>query len=316
LQKFYWNPPVLSDSGGMEKEGADRSKEVLSFRGIWYPELLTDPFQLQLPIWAEEAGRDQYGIYADTLIAGIPQRFRWIEPTSFLMGSPESEPGRYDRETQHEVILTQGYWLADTACIQALWEAVMRKNPSGFIGKNKPVENISWDDIQKFLEQVNKPHPQLKLRLPTEAEWENGCRAGTPGAFNFEGELSLPKANYRGHWDDYEKWGEGALQQTAEVKVYPPNHWGLYQMHGNVWEWCRDCSGKYAKDAVADPLGPESGDDRVLRGGSWIYYGRFCRSACRLYYNSSYRDGNVGFRLARGHELQPVRSVRSVQRVK
>jgi len=261
------------------------------------------------PDWAIAAGRDTYGFYADALIINVIQRFRWIEPASFQMGSPENEKGRFNNEAQHQVILTQGYWLADTICTQALWQAVMRENPSTFKGEERPVENVNWHAVQEFVKRTGG----LKLRLPTEAEWENACRAGTIGAFNFNSELSLDKVNYHGTWDDYGNWGEGALRQTADVKNYPPNAWGLYEMHGNVWEWCQDWYGDYPQGPVTDPQGPEKGQYRVLRGGAWFDYGRFCRSAYRDLYDPSYRRLNTGFRLARGHELKPVRTVRAGQ---
>jgi formylglycine-generating enzyme required for sulfatase activity len=287
---WCWYPPQWQTESGM-------------FPGFWYY-LPPDKDSLK-PDWATAAGRDGFGLYAEAVIAGITQRFRWIEPTSFLMGSPENENGRYDNEIQHPVTLTQGYWLADTACTQALWQTVMDRNPSAFKGENNPVENVSWDDIEKFLQRLNRQYPELKLRLPTEAEWENACRAGTIGAFNFEGELLLDKINYRGTWEDYSNWGESALQQTAVVKSYPPNAWGLYEMHGNVWEWCQDWYGDYPTEPVVDPLGAESGARRVLRGGSWFFGGESCRSAYRLHYPPDFVIGLVyyGFRLARGLEL-------------
>ena len=299
--EYYWHPPEWHPGSGI-------------MRGIWYPDNSID--RETVP-WAERVGRDAYGVYADTAIAGgMTQRFRWIEPTSFRMGSPAGEAGRSDDETEHEVILTQGYWLADTACTQALWQAVMVENPCEFKDENNPVENVTWEDIDQFLLSLNQLHPELRLRLPTEAEWENACRAGTNGAFNFDDVLSLDKVNYRGTWDDYEKLGEGALQQTAAVKCYPPNSWGLYEMHGNIWEWCQDWYGDYAVGPpVVDPQGAQSGSRRVLRGGSWIGIGRYCRSAYRNQDGPAYLalfDDSYGFRLALGFEL-PVRSGASQQ---
>lgn len=298
VYRWYWHPPEWRDGEGM-------------LPGFWF--YLPASARTLKPDWATEADRDPYGLYANAIIAGIIHRFRWIEPTSFMMGSPENEEGRYGDETQHQVILTQGHWLAETACTQALWQAVMRENPSGFKGAQKPVENVSWDDVQNFLKKLNKLNPGLKLRLPTEAEWENACRAGTTGAFNFDGELSLEKVNCRGTWDDYEKWGEGALQQTAAVKSYPPNAWGLYEMHGNVSEWCQDWYGEYPSEPVTDPQGLEKGASRVLRSYSWVSGGKGCRSARRNHGDPSIRYRDVGVRLARGHELKPVRTVRAGQ---
>lgn len=198
---WYWHPPEWRSGDGL-------------LRGFWYYlPVSRDTFK---PDWAKEANRDPYGLYADTEIFGITQRFRWIEPTHFLMGSPEDEEGRLNNEPQHPVTLTQGYWLADTTCTQALWEAVMHENPSNFKGEMKPVENVSWDDIQGFLKRLGDQYPALKLRLPTEAEWENACRTGSISAFNFDGDLSLDKVNYRGTWDYKSgEWGKGALLQTA-----------------------------------------------------------------------------------------------------
>ncbi len=288
---WYWHSPVWQSERGM-------------LPGYWH--YLAPDASAHTPDWATASGRDGHGLYADADIAGMPQRFRWIEPASFQMGSPAGEGGRSDDETQHEVILTQGYWLADTACTQTLWQAVTGKNPSEYKEGNNPVENVNWKDIDQFLQRLNQRYPELRLRLPSEAEWENACRSGTTGAFNLDGALSLDKVNYRGTWDDYEKWGEGALQQTAAVKSYPPNRWGLYEMHGNVWEWCQDWYDDYPVGPVVDPQGAQSGTGRVLRGGSWIAFGRYCRSADRYHGDPAIRGiigGSGGFRLARGLEL-------------
>lgn len=324
-QKQEWMQFIGSGSEGLYAESMNQQNEV--YRWYWHPpewdasQGMLPGFWFYLPIsagtlkpdWATDAGRDQYGLYADAEIVGVIQRFRWIEPASFLMGSHENETGRYDDESQHQVILTQGYWLADTACTQKLWQAVMQKNPSEFKGAGKPVENVGWHDVQSFLEQVQSRYPELELRVPTEAEWENACRAGTETAFHFDAEITLNKVNYRGTWDDYESWREGALRQTVEVKRYPPNAWGLYEMHGNIWEWCQDWYGDYPSGPLADPRGPDSGVRRVLRGGSWFSRGRSCRSARRFNSSSSDLGSNIGFRLARGHELRPFRVLGRVQ---
>ena len=252
------------------------------------------------PAWATHAGRDPYGLYVDVNLAGISQRFRWIQPGSFLMGSPPEEEGRYANEMQHKVILTRGYWLADTACTQALWQAVTGKNPSHFKAPNNPVEQVSWDDVGQFLQQLNRQQPELALRFPTDAEWEYACRAGTSSAFHFGGkdDLSLDKVNYSGEWDNHNSGGK-----TKPVKSYPPNPWGLYEMHGNVWEWCQDWYGDYPAEKAVDPQGASSGSYHVLRGGSWFSDGRGCRSALRDALDPADRYFYTGFRLALGLEL-------------
>ncbi|MCX7099173.1 MAG: formylglycine-generating enzyme family protein [Methylococcales bacterium] len=286
VYRWYWHPPVVSAQQGV-------------LRGFWH-DTLPDSSSLK-PEWADSAGRDAYGLYTDVRLAGIPQRLRWIPPSGFWMGSPEDEPGRRNDETRHRVCLSSGYWLADTACTQAVWSAVMGINPSEFKGDSLPVENVSWKDIQVMIKRLNQKQPELQLRLPSEAEWEYACRAGTTGSFNFAGELALSKVNYRGTWDDWDKWGDGAIEATAAVKSYPPNLWGLYEMHGNVWEWCQDAYGSYTSGAVTDPLGSATDAARVLRGGSWLNCAEDTRSASRYDGTPVLRIHYIGFRLALGH---------------
>ena len=289
---WYWHPPEWNAKTGM-------------LPGFWFY-LPVSTASLK-PDWAIAADRDQYGLYADVAILKITQRFRWIEPTCFMMGSPENEEERYSNETQHPVILTQGYWLADTACTQELWQAVMRNNPSDFKGEQLPVETVGWDDVQNFLKRLNKNQPQLQLRLPTEAEWENACRAGTTTPFSWGEQIDSRYVNFDGNYP----YNNGSMseyrERTVAVKELPCNDWGLYQMHGNVWEWCQDWYGEYPAERVIDPQGSESGASRVLRGGSWIDIGGYCRSAHRDPYDPSARIDSIGFRLARGHELKPSR---------
>ena len=291
LHRTYWHPPELGE-------------ELASLRGVWYPE---PPGAVSAPAWAQAMGRDRYGIYADFVFKGVQQRMRWIEPGHFLMGSPENEAGRYDDEVQHEVTVSQGFWLADTTVTQALWRAVMGDDPSHFKGDSRPVEQVGWEDVQAFIEKLNRTHSDLTVGLPTEAQWEYACRGGGTGLFNFEGELSLEKVNYRGTWEyDSDKWSEGARRETAEVKSYPCNAWGLYEMHGNVWEWCGDYwQEQLSVEPVVDPEGPQEGVTRVVRGGSWVDLGRFVRSSFRNHLAPDYRRGNLGFRLSLGHELRP-----------
>lgn len=263
------------------------------------------PPQFPYP-WASEWGEDPYGLWQAFTYQGIRHAFRWIPPGSFMMGSPELEQGRFDDEDFHSVSLSQGFWLAETTVTQALWQAVLSENPSAFKGDNRPVENVSWDDVQVFIERLNQLHPDLHTRLPWEAEWEYACRAGsqTQRPFNFDGELTLAKVNYSGTSEYSNEISKGALMETAEVKTYPCNDWGLYEMHGNIWEWCQDSwQRNLGKEAVRDPWQQPLDSDgaRVVRGGSWYHYGRSVRSAFRDRNSPVDRNDFLGFRLALGH---------------
>lgn len=184
------------------------------------------------PVWACQEGNDEFGRYADLAVAGVTQRMRWIGPGTFLMGSPQDEAGRGANELQHEVTLTRRFWLADTACTQALWQAVMGGNPSHFKGAELPVEYVDWYKAQKFLHKLGEQIAGLNARLSTEAEWEYACRAGTTTAFAFGESMTAQQVQVDG-------------KQTVAVKSLPANPWGLYAMHGNVWEWCQDGYGEY-----------------------------------------------------------------------
>jgi formylglycine-generating enzyme required for sulfatase activity len=235
---------------------------------------------------------------------GVRQAFRWLPPGRFLMGSPEDEHARENDELQHEVILTRGFWLAETACTQALWQAVMGQDPSHFKGERRPVEQVSWNDAQDFIARLNGAVPGLKARLPTEAEWEYACRAGTTTPFSFGEDITPEQVNYNGDYP-YRGGNKGLSRgETVEVASLPANPWGLYEMHGNVLEWCQDGYGNYPEGPVTDPTGPATGGRRVLRGGSWIIYGRNARSAYRIRIEPGNRLDFYGFRLALGPELR------------
>jgi formylglycine-generating enzyme len=261
----------------------------------------SEGFPAEFPAaWASDWGEDAYGLWMSFCYRGIRQQLRWMVPGEFLMGSPESEPERFEDETQHWVILSRGFWLAETTCTQALWQAVLGENPSQFTGDDRPVERVSWEEVQHFLARLNEAAPELALRLPTEAEWEYACRAGTTTAFWFGDQITPEQVNYDGNYP-YAGGKRGVYRVgTVFVKELPCNSWGLYQMHGNVWEWCQDWYGSYPIETVVDPVGPVEGAARVLRGGSWFYDGGSARSAQRRASDPRYRSDYVGFRLARG----------------
>ena len=251
--------------------------------------------------WASDWGEDEYGLWMGFTYKGVRHDFRWIEPGTFTMGSPKNEPERDDDETQCEVTLTEGFWLAETTVTQALWKTVMGDDPSHFKGEHLPVEQVSWEDAQRFIAKMNGMKPELQMRLPTEAQWEYCCRAGTSAPFYFGDQISSELVNFNGN-SPYNKGRKSEYrQQTVEVKSLPPNDWGLYEMHGNVREWCQDWFGDYPTQQIVDPQGAESGSSRVLRGGSWLDYGSGCRSAFRDPLVPGSRSDLIGFRLALGH---------------
>jgi formylglycine-generating enzyme required for sulfatase activity len=257
----------------------------------------------------------------------------WIPAGTFTMGSPANEPGRFDNETQHQVTLTAGFYMGKYPVTQAQYEAVMGRNPSYFTEPvspetstaNRPVEQVSWYDAIVFCNKLSMKEglsPAYRInestnpdnwgtvptgysagwnaveivagskgyRLPTDAQWEYACRAGTTTAYNTGDNIPTNQVNYRGNIE----WN-----RTTEVGKYEPNAWGLYDMHGNVWEWCWDRYGDYSSGAQTDPTGAVSGDNRMIRGGCWDIDGQYLRSALRGGGIPDSRSYGIGFRLVR-----------------
>jgi len=230
------------------------------------------------------------------LAPGVWLELQPIPAGTFLMGSAKKEKGRHNDETRHEVTLTQPFLIGKYPVTQAQWQAVMGSNPSYFQGDNLPVEQVSWDDTQEFCARVRKKTGQV-VRLPTEAQWEYSCRAGTSTPFHFGNELNGTQANCHGDYPYGTPQKGPNLGKTSPVGSYPANAWGLYDMHGNVWEYCQDWYAAYPKQSVTDPRGPEVGSDCVFRGGCWNGGAAFCRSANRLRDVPSFRGIRRGFRL-------------------
>ena len=195
------------------------------------------------------------------------------------MGRPPNEAGQGGKP-QHQVTLTKGFWMGVYQVTQAQWQAVMGSTPSRFKGDSVPVEQISWDDAVAFCKALSRKD-RKSYRLPAEAEWEYACRAGTTAPFHFGATISTNQANYDGN-STYGNGKKGVYRRkTTPVGSFLPNAWGLYDMHGNIWEWCQDWCGDYPKGNLTDPKGPYKSEIRVFRGGGWCHNAGVCRSASR-----------------------------------
>ncbi|MBO4544474.1 MAG: formylglycine-generating enzyme family protein, partial [Verrucomicrobia bacterium] len=251
-----------------------------------------------------------YGNYTISLPGSVNLEMVGIEPGTFTMGSPTDELGREDNETQHEVTLTQGFWLGKYEVTQKQYQAVMGTKPSHFKGDNLPVEQVSWFDAKIFctkLTELEKAAGRLpagyEYTLPTEAQWEYVCRAGTTTALN-SGE-NLSDVNSCSEMDAVGWYSGNASNTTHPVGQKQQNHWGLYDMHGNVAEWCLDYFEHYPTTAVVDPTGPSTGTINVVRGGAYNNSAHFDRSASRGSVVPANANMDTGFRVA----LAPSRGI-------
>ncbi len=242
------------------------------------------------PSWAADAGRDDFGLWAELALApGLRQRFRFVPAGTFTMGSPEQEPGRDADEVQVRVTIGKAFWLADTECTQALWQQVMATTPSRDRGLDRPVERVSWSDTQVLLTRLRGLY-SAPLRLPSEAEWEYAARAGGEGSFSSARSDAVGIATVA--WFAANSGGA-----SKAVKLRFPNPIGLYDLHGNVWEWCQDRYAPYATVPVSDPIGRD-GESHVARGGSWGDPLDAMRVANRAALSGGLRSAYVGLRLA------------------
>ena len=234
---------------------------------------------------------------------GVKLELVKIPAGTFMMGSPKNELGRYNDEKLHQVTLSKDYWLGKYQVTQAQWRAIMGNNPSCFKSAKRPVENVSWDDAKSFCDKLNERYagnlPQgYKFDLPTEAQWEYACRAGTTTALNNGTNLTDEKYHCSNLAEVAWYYYQNEKSKTHPVGQKRPNNAGLYDMHGNVWEWCRDWYGNYREGAVTDPVGPRTGSYRVFRGGSWCDNAKNCRSAYRSIWVPCNLFKYLGFRLA------------------
>ncbi len=255
------------------------------------------PFKSRQAKAHQKAWADHLGIPVQ-ITNSIGMKLNLIPPGKFTMGSPESEPGCRDNETQHLVKITKPFYLSAHEVTQAQYERVMGSNPSGSKVPTKPVEQVSWNAAVEFCRKLSDEEG-VEYRLPTEAEWEYACRAGTTTAYSFGAD-----ASGIGEYVWYKDNSKGSTHPVGEKK---PNAWGLFDMHGNVYEWCQDLYGPYERlQVVSDPIGPASGDHgRVLRGGACVYLPMGVRAAYRITNFPHFRNHDIGFRLARTIPLSP-----------
>jgi uncharacterized protein (TIGR02996 family) len=242
------------------------------------------------------------------LVNSIGMRFVLVPPGDFLMGSRRGEEHRTQDEVRHEVQITRGFWLGVFPVTQAEYRRVMRRNPSSFRPDGEggdevaglstarfPVECVSWFDAVEFCAKLSRSRRERQAgrsyRLPTDAEWEYACRAGTTTVYHVGSALRPDQANCGGF---------GGHRRPCPVGSYPPNAWGLFDMHGQVWEWCSDwidSGGKYYRGAARDPQGPAEGEQRILRGGSWNDGPDWCRAGYRNAAGPDHGDFEGGFRV-------------------
>jgi uncharacterized protein (TIGR02996 family) len=230
-----------------------------------------------------------------TLPGGVPLVGAFVPPGSFLMGGTA-----YDNEKPvHRVTLTHGFFMGAHPVTQAQWHAVMGTDPSRFKGPTRPVETVSWDDCQEFCTRLTgQLNGQATVRLPTEAEWEYACRAGTTTEYHFGDVITPELANYDGKYSWNGSPKGPFRKETTDAGSFPANAWGLHDVHGNVWQWCANTYAAYELSAEIVDIEESNNNSRVVRGGAWDYDPIDCRAACRYTIAPAVRDLNFGFRVA------------------
>jgi len=234
---------------------------------------------------------------------GVTMKMVLIPAGTFKMGSPETEDKRDTDEVQHDVTLTKPFYMGRTEVTQAQWEAVMGTRPWELqlyaqVNPEHAANYVSWTDCQEFLRRLNAKVRGGGFRLPTEAEWECACRAGSTTRFYYGDDPDCSQLGRYAWYSGNTFFSKGGNYPHA-VGTKQPNDYGLYDMHGNVWEWCQDWYGEHARGRLTDPTGPGAGTSRMLRGGGWLMQAEYCRSASRNWSNPATRYGNRGFRCVR-----------------
>ena len=223
-------------------------------------------------------------------VNGVRYEFALVVAGTFTMGATAEQGSDADSDEKpaHQVTITKDYYMGKTEVTQALWKAIMGSNPSHFKGDNRPVERVSWNDCQEFTSKLNSLTGKT-FRLPTEAEWEFAARGGNNSRhYKYSGSDNL---------HDVAWYYDNSSNTTHDVATKRPNELGIYDMSGNVWEWCQDRYGAYSSNAQYDPAGPMSGSGRVIRGGSWYFDAGYCRSSFRGGLDPDYGNGSLCFRL-------------------
>jgi formylglycine-generating enzyme required for sulfatase activity len=228
------------------------------------------------------------------LAADVVMKFAWCPAGLFRMGGTVNP----DEEPIHKVTVTEGFYMDIHPVTQAQWKVVMGTDPSHFKGANRPVESVTWHECNEFCMKLKGILKEgVNVRLPSEAEWEYACRAGTTTEYHFGNVINTDLANYDGNYSFNDSPKGKRRKESTDVGSFPANSWGLYDVHGNVWEWCRDAKRTYTAADYTDSDAQEQNDQRVIRGGSWRYGPGNCRAAYRSKNAPTYRGCNCGFRV-------------------
>ncbi|MBO6025765.1 MAG: SUMF1/EgtB/PvdO family nonheme iron enzyme [Bacteroidales bacterium] len=284
---FYWSSSLYTDYPSRAWYFSFHSDGyIMDYRGYRYDGLSVRPVRSGLG-----GGSGGGNVDSQTFtVNGVSFKMVFVEGGTFQMGatSEQGDDAYADENPVHSVTLS-GYYMGETEVTQELWQAVMGSNPSSFSGTNLPVESVSWNDIvNDFLPKLNQATGQ-NFRLPTEAEWEFAARGGKNSkSYKYAGSSTIENVAW---------YIDNSSNMSHAVKTKTANELGLYDMSGNVWEWCSDWYGDYSSGSQTNPTGPSSGSYRVLRGGSWSYNARICRVSYRSNYDPDYGNGNRGFRL-------------------